>query len=113
MHIHIQTYPTGYPNLLAPSLERLDYNKLCSHAKQYRQKCGISEAAQKWWNDFLLDIKTNNSHVFRSVVPEWPLQAIIDALDRENDSERPAQNEVCIMYMQYCRDFPRQNLNQC
>ena len=99
--IHIQTYPTGYPNLLAPSLERLDYNKLCSHAKQYRQKCGISEAAQKWWDVFLLDIKANSSHVFHSVVPEWPLQAIIDVLDRENDSERQTQNEVRILLCTY------------
>ena len=102
----MQTFPTGYPNLLSPSLERLDYNKLCSHAKQYRQKCGIPEAAQKWWDDFLPGLKVRGTHVFHSVAPEWPLPAIADAVDRENQSERPTENEVCT-YIQYCRDFLR------
>ena len=40
-------------------------------------------------------------HVFHSVVPEWPLQAITDVLDRENDSERQTQNEVRILLCTY------------
>ena len=96
-YIHVQSYPTGSPNVIPPSLERLDYKKLCSHAKQYCQKCGISEDSQEWWDSFLQDLDPEGSHRFDCVTPEWPLQALADEVRLGKDSEIPEDNEVRII----------------
>ena len=77
---HLQTYPSGSPKLIPPSLDKLDFTKLCAHAKQYRQKCGISEAAQQWWNDYLPQLQHKCSGHQQDHM--WPLQDLIDSVKR-------------------------------
>ena len=45
------------------------------HAKQYRQRCGISEESQTWWNEYFIYLQD-----FASAPPAhvWPLSQLVD-----------------------------------
>lgn len=67
-------------------MERIDYKKLSTHAKQYRQRCGISEEAQRWWLDYLDSLKNFNSESHSESAMKWPLAELIEQT-KAKDSE--------------------------
>lgn len=89
-----QTIPTGTPNLVLPSLEKLDFTKLTNHAKQYRQKCGISEEAQTWWNNFLPELKDTCTNYNMQQLPEWPIPEITNAVAHAERLQPPSEPEI-------------------
>ena len=84
----IQSYPSGTPNLIKPSLDRLDYKKLSAHAKQYRLKCGISEEAQRWWIKYLQDLQTIVSKYPNQTPPQWPIQHLVGMAQHKDKDPR-------------------------
>ena len=93
-HSPMQTIPTGTPNLVIPSLEKLDFTKLTNHAKQYRQKCGISEEAQTWWNNFLPELKDTCTNYLTQQLPEWPVPEITNAVIHAERLQPPLGAEI-------------------
>ena len=89
--------PSGSPTLIPPSLDRLDFPKLCAHAKTYRQKSGVSEEHQGWWVDYLTGMeKFVQGYSESSEHPVWPLQHLIDAcrvqaVPTQNPSSTPPE----------------------
>lgn len=75
---YVQSLPCTKPDLVQPSLDKLDITKLKSHASHYRVKCGLSETAQQWWNEELVALEEfvvgyeglNNK-------PEWCVDTLI------------------------------------
>ena len=103
IHNH-QTYPTGSPNLIKQSLQRLDYGKLTQHAAQYRQRCGISEEAQRWWMQFLVNLKETTSRCGSTVSTQWPLEELPRISHDTTDSEREPltlRTEVCYLLISF------------
>ena len=85
-HMQIKSHPAGSPTLIPPSVERIDYKKLSIHAKQCRQRCGISEEAQRWWLDYLDSLKNSNSESHSESATKWPLTELIERT-KAKDSE--------------------------
>ena len=90
--LYSQSYPSGSPDRISPSVhvDKLDFQKLSAHAKQYRQKCGISETAQQWWNDYLPKLQQKCSDHQDAI---WPLQDLIDCARRSSTSTLPSPVE--------------------
>ena len=91
-NIYSQSVPDEAPNLIPPVLDKLDMPKLRAHAEKYRNKCGISEASQKWWNEHLVDLENHTASYNADLdeQPKWPLQEIIDA----KKSAPPTSQEI-------------------
>lgn len=73
----MQQLPVSDPDLVSPSLERLDFKKLQSHAEQYRTKCGMSEESQRWWTNMLQELKQFvDGYSSSSKKPMWPIERL-------------------------------------
>ena len=75
---HKQSFPDDSPNLAQPTLDRLDFHKLSMPAGQYRTRCGISEASQKWWIEFLEHLQQFCYQENQHSTPIWPMQQLIE-----------------------------------
>jgi hypothetical protein len=78
-------------------VERIDYKKLAAHAKQYRQRCGISEQAQMWWLDYLDTLKSQTSESHLESATKWPLMELTE-LTKDQDSQPTLTGEEVLSY---------------
>ena len=74
----LQSLPDGFPQLVPPSLERLDYSQLQKDIPKYETKCGLAHSAVQWWEMFLVQIADKCNNDDTTFLPEWTLMVLAE-----------------------------------
>ena len=111
----IQEMPAGHPNLVNPSLDKVDLPHLCSDIKKYKVAGVLSDADTEWWNQFLASFVQKYGSVPEHA-PAWPvdeISAIVakgsasseptpvipDVILKLHSNEKQPSREVCVVFI--------------
>ena len=83
----MQEMPAGHPNLVRPSLDKVDLPHLCSDIKKYKEGGVLSDADIEWWDQFLASFEEKYGSV-PEPTPAWPVDEISTFIE-----DRPAASE--------------------
>ena len=81
----MQEMPAGHPNLVRPSLDKVDLPHLCSDIKKYKEAGVLSDADIEWRDQFLASFEEYGS--VPEPTPAWPVDEISIFIDRVAASE--------------------------
>ena len=84
----MQEMPAGHPNVVRPSLDKVDPPHLCSDIKKDKEAGVLGDADIEWWDQFLASFEKYGS------VPEptsaWPVDGISTFIEDCPAASEPA-----------------------
>ena len=67
--------PVGYPNLVNPTLDKIDFPHLCNDIKKYNEAGILRDDSFTWWQQFLSKFMKTYATIPDSQ-PAWPVNII-------------------------------------
>ena len=71
----LQKLPFGYPELVKPTLDKIDFPRLCNDIKKYKEAGILGDDSFTWWQQFLSKFMTTYGTTPASL-PAWPVNTI-------------------------------------
>ena len=71
----MQEMPADHPNLVKPSLDKVDLPHLCSDIKKYKEAGVFSSGDIEWWDQFLASFEQKYASI-PEPAPAWPVDEI-------------------------------------